>query len=107
MKVKWDAEGVDKASGEWIRITNGGSTPVSLKHWSVRDAHLRGDKHMPGYKFPPNAVIPAKDSIRVVVGKGREHGQDVLLGSPGERDDLRERHPRQEEGRRRRVPVRS
>ena len=71
LKVKWDGEGVDRASGEWIRITNGGSTPVSLGGWAIRDAHLRGDKHKPGYKFPANAVIPAGDSVRVVVGKGQ------------------------------------
>ena len=82
MKVKWDAENVDKASGEWIRITNGGRTPVSLKHWSVRDAHLRGDKHMPGYKFPANAVIPANDSIRVVVGKGKNTDKTFYWGLP-------------------------
>ena len=82
MKVKWDAPNVDKASGEWIRIHNDGTTPVSLKNWAVRDAHLRGDKQRPGYKFPSNAVIPPNDSIRVVVGKGRNTATTFYWGLP-------------------------
>jgi endonuclease YncB( thermonuclease family) len=82
MKVKWDAPNVDKASGEWIRIHNDGTTPVSLKGWTVRDAHLRGDKHKPGYKFPSNAVIPPNDAIRVVVGKGQNTATTFYWGLP-------------------------
>jgi endonuclease YncB( thermonuclease family) len=82
IKVKWDGEGVDRASGEWMRITNGGVTPVSLKGWSIRDAHLRGDKHKPGYKFPPAAVIPAGGSIKVVVGKGSNTADTFYWGFP-------------------------
>jgi endonuclease YncB( thermonuclease family) len=82
LKVKWDGEGIDRASGEWIRITNGGSRPVSLKGWTIRDAHLRGDKHKPGYKFPANAMIPAGESVRVVVGKGRNTATTFYWGFP-------------------------
>ena len=82
IKVKWDAPGVDRASGEWMRITNFGPTPVSLKGWAIRDAHLRGDKHKPGYKFPADAVIPPWGSVKVVVGKGRDTATTLHWGLP-------------------------
>jgi endonuclease YncB( thermonuclease family) len=82
IKVKWDGEGIDRASGEWMRITNLATTPVSLRGWSIRDAHLRGDKHRPGYKFPAGAVIPAGGSVKVVVGKGRDTDSTFYWGFP-------------------------
>jgi hypothetical protein len=83
MKVKWDAEGVDKASGEWIRITNTDPVnAVSLRGWAVRDAHLRGDKKQPGYKFPAGAVIPPGGAVKVVVGKGRNTADTFFWGFP-------------------------
>jgi endonuclease YncB( thermonuclease family) len=82
IKVKWDAPGKDKASGEWMRITNFGDTPVPLRGWSIRDSHLRGDKHRPGYKFPPGAVIPPNGSLKVVVGKGRNTETTFYWGMP-------------------------
>ena len=82
IKVKWDAPGIDKASGEWMRITNFGSTPVPLRGWSIRDSHLRGDKHKPGYKFPASAVIPPNGSLKVVVGKGSNTDTTFYWGMP-------------------------
>jgi endonuclease YncB( thermonuclease family) len=82
IKVKWNGEGIDRASGEWMRVTNLGSTPVSLRGWAIRDSHLRGDKRRPGYKFPPNAVIPAGGSVKVVVGKGRNSANVFYWGLP-------------------------
>jgi micrococcal nuclease len=82
IKVKWDAPGKDRTNGEWMRITNHGNTSVSLRRWSIRDAHLRGDKHRPGYKFPKNAVIPPHDSVRVIVGKGRNTDRTFYWGMP-------------------------
>ncbi|HYH58617.1 MAG TPA: lamin tail domain-containing protein [Thermoleophilaceae bacterium] len=79
MKVKWDAEGFDKPWGEWVRIVNTGTTAVPLKGWTLRDSHLRDDgvatKMKSGYNFPANAVIPARGSIRVVVGQSRDAGK--------------------------------
>ena len=43
---------------------------VSLAGWAVRDSHLRGDKHQPGYKFPSSAIIQPGGSIVVNVGRG-------------------------------------
>jgi endonuclease YncB( thermonuclease family) len=73
IKPKWDGEDKDRASGEWIRITNHDPVnSVPLGGWAVRDAHLRGDKHQPGYKFPASAVIPPSGSIVVNVGSGSD-----------------------------------
>lgn len=85
MKVKWDAQGTDKAADEWIRITNLDQTrAVPLSGWAVRDSHLRGDKRQPGYKFPSSAVVPAGGSIRVVVGRGSDTASTFYwgLGAP-------------------------
>jgi len=82
IKVKWDGPGIDRANGEWMRITNFGTTPVSLRGWSIRDSHLRGDKHRPGYKFPGDAVIQAGASVKVVVGKGRDTDRIFYWGLP-------------------------
>jgi len=73
IKPKWDGENKDRASGEWIRITNHDPVnSVPLAGWAVRDAHLRGDKHQPGYNFPASAVIPPSGSIVVNVGQGTD-----------------------------------
>ena len=61
IKPKWDGENKDRASGEWIRITNHDPVnAVPLGGWAVRDSHLRGDKHQPGYKFPSERGDPAE-----------------------------------------------
>ena len=101
-----DGPGKDKASGEWMRITNLGETPVPLRGWSIRDAHLRGDKHKPGYKFPGKRRDPAERVGQGRGGQGQEHRHHPLLGLAPEGDDLRERFERQEAGGRRGVPLR-
>ena len=83
LKVKWDAQGKDRASGEWIRITNHDTVnAVPLKGWAVRDSHLRGDKKQPGYKFPSNAIIPPGGAVKVVVGKGSNTADTFYWGLP-------------------------
>ena len=77
LKVKWDAPGTDSAAtnnGEWVRIKNGGDTPVPLRDWTLRDSHLRGDKMRSGYRFPRAAVVPAHGSVTVRVGRGIDGG---------------------------------
>ncbi|MGH2837333.1 MAG: lamin tail domain-containing protein [Thermoleophilaceae bacterium] len=81
IKPKWDGENKDRASGEWIRITNHDPfNDVPLAGWAVRDSHLRGDKHQPGYKFPSGAVIPAAGSITVNVGRGSNTANTFYWG---------------------------
>ncbi len=81
IKPKWDGENKDRASGEWIRITNHDLVnAVPLAGWAVRDAHLRGDKHKPGYKFPSSAVIPPNGSIVVNVGQGTNTAETFYWG---------------------------
>ena len=81
IKPKWDGENKDRASGEWIRITNHDPVnPVPLAGWAVRDSHLRGDKHQPGYKFPSSAVIPPTGSIVVNVGHGTNNASTFYWG---------------------------
>ena len=81
VKPKWDGENKDRASGEWIRITNHDPVhSVPLAGWAVRDSHLRGDKHQPGYKFPSSAVIPPAGSIVVNVGRGTNDGSTFHWG---------------------------
>ena len=83
IKPKWDGENKDRASGEWIRITNHDPlNSVPLAGWAVRDSHLRGDKHKPGYKFPSSAVIPPADSIVVNVGEGANDATTFHWGFP-------------------------
>ena len=83
IKPKWDGENKDRASGEWIRITNHDPVnPVPLAGWAVRDAHLRGDKHKPGYKFPSSAVIPPNGSVVVNVGQGTNTADTFYWGFP-------------------------
>jgi endonuclease YncB( thermonuclease family) len=83
IKPKWDGENKDRASGEWIRITNHDPVnAVPLAGWAVRDAHLRGDKHQPGYKFPASAVIPAGGAVVVNVGRGSNTADTFYWGFP-------------------------
>jgi len=73
MKVKWDGDGTDTPNSEWVRIKNGGLTPVSLRGWRLRDpGTLIGSKMKTGYHFPANAVIPARGSVTVHIGKGSD-----------------------------------
>ena len=55
---------------------------VPLAGWAVRDSHLRGDKHKPGYKFPSSAVIPPAGSIVVNVGEGTDDATTFHWGFP-------------------------
>ena len=81
VKPKWDGEDKDRASGEWIRITNHDPVnAVPLAGWAIRDAHLRGDKHQPGYKFPASAEVPAGGSIVVNVGQGSDTATTFYWG---------------------------
>jgi endonuclease YncB( thermonuclease family) len=67
LKVNYDAEGTDSVNlnGEWARVANASSAPVSIAGWWVRDSGLRR------YTFPAGTVVPARGSVYVHVGKGK------------------------------------
>jgi micrococcal nuclease len=76
VRVTWDAPGNDTTNvdGEFVKITNHGSTTVDLAGWWVRDS---GGRTMPtvletkrGYILPKGAIVRPGASIRVHVGKG-------------------------------------
>ncbi len=73
LSVHWDADGVDGAdlNGEWIDIRNAGPADVPLGGWWLRDSYLvYGARGVPGFAFPPYAVVPAGGSVRLYVGCG-------------------------------------
>jgi endonuclease YncB( thermonuclease family) len=85
-KVKWDAADDDakNVNGEWIRITNRSSAPVSIGDWWLRDSHFRGPRSGNfkgrGYRFPANTVVPASGSLRVHVGRGSNSATELYWG---------------------------
>ena len=73
VSVHWDADGTDGAdlNGEWVDIRNPGPTDVPLAGWWLRDSWLiYNARHVPGYEFPADAVVPAHGSLRLYVGCG-------------------------------------
>lgn len=74
--VNWDAPGDDSVNvnGEYLKISNNGTTPVSLAGWWVRDSGTRAGgtkvETRRGYIFPRGATVNAGDFIAVHVGKG-------------------------------------
>ncbi len=76
--VNWDADGSDGSNldGEWVDVRNGGDRPLSLAGWFVRDSFLRYSSaqgvKVPGFPFPPSAVVPAHGGVRVYAGCGSD-----------------------------------
>ena len=78
LSVHWDADGTDgkDLNGEWVDIRNTGATDVSLAGWWLRDSWLiYNARHVPGYEFPADAVVPAHGSLRLYVGCGTNSPQ--------------------------------
>ena len=81
LKVKWDGNGTDTPNSEWVRIKNADTVnAVSLRGWTLRDSHLRGEKMNSGYQFPANAVVPAGGSIVVHAGRGSNTADTFYWG---------------------------
>ena len=73
VSVHWDADGTDGSdlNGEWVDIRNSGATDVPLAGWWFRDSWLiYNARHVPGYEFGADAVVPAHGSLRLYVGCG-------------------------------------
>ena len=78
LSVHWDADGTDGTdlNGEWVDIRNTGATDVPLAGWWLRDSWLiYNARHVPGYEFPADAVVPAGGSLRLYVGCGSSSPQ--------------------------------
>ena len=75
VRVKWDADGNDSVNvnGEYVKITNHGSTTVSLGGWWVRDSATRKLSTLTqtrrGFIFPSGAKVAAGSSVYVHDGK--------------------------------------
>lgn len=62
----------DNLAGEWVDIVNVGSDEVSLQGWTLKDESSR---HR--YRFPENFVIPARATVRVRTGCGRDDDETL------------------------------
>ncbi len=82
--VKWDAPGNDRTNGngEYMSITNNGSSSVDLSGWWVRDSGLQGWKGR-HYTFPSGTEIPVNGTIRVHPDKGHHTKTDFYMGDHG------------------------
>ena len=74
--INFDAPGNDhqNLNGEWVRITNGGATPVSMTGWTISD---EGNKHI--YRFPTFS-LDAGATVTVYTGPGRNTGAELYMG---------------------------
>ncbi len=74
--AQWDADGNDheNVNGEWVRITNSGSSSLSLNGWQVRDSALNI------YDFPASASIAAGGSVTLYVGSGTNTSKKFYWG---------------------------
>jgi endonuclease YncB( thermonuclease family) len=79
--VNWDAPGNDmeNVNGEYVRITNRGTSAVSLAGWRVRDNAYRGT-YARGYVFPRGTRVAAGDSVYVHPGRGASTGRHFYWG---------------------------
>jgi micrococcal nuclease len=75
VQVNWDAAGDDavNVNGEYVKITNRGTSTVRLAGWWVRDSATRQSateaQTRRGYIFPAGAQVAAGASVYVHVGK--------------------------------------
>ncbi len=74
--INFDAPGNDhqNLNGEWVKITNGDTTPVSMTGWTISD---EGNKHT--YRFPTFS-LDAGATITVYTGSGRNTGNELYMG---------------------------
>jgi micrococcal nuclease len=81
VRVEWDAPGNDSANinGEYAAVTNGGTLPLPLGGWWIRDNAYRGTKAH-GYAFPAGLVLAPGATVRVHPGVGSNSGGDLYWG---------------------------
>jgi hypothetical protein len=60
---------------EYVKITNKGTTAVSMRGWKITD---KGAKHT--YKFPSSFVLKSKNAVTLYTGKGRNTATKLYWG---------------------------
>jgi micrococcal nuclease len=80
MRINYDGDGndFDNVNGEWARVTNASGVPVPLAGWWFRDSALRR------FTFPAGAVVPARGTVTLRMGRGGNGGNEFHwgLGAP-------------------------
>lgn len=60
---------------EYVKITNKGTTAVSMKGWKITD---KGAKHT--YKFSSSYTLKAKSTVTLYTGKGKNTATKLFWG---------------------------
>jgi endonuclease YncB( thermonuclease family) len=94
MQLNYDADGgdLDNVNGEWARIFNRSSFPVSLRRWTFRDSAALT------YRFPRRARVPAHGSVLLRMGRGRNGGGTFHWGLRTPPFQNPDNHPRRAVG---------
>jgi len=73
---KFNSPGDDKINlnGEWVEITNNGTSPISMPCWTLSD---KNNKHL--YRFPI-FTLNAGASVKVHTGSGTDTATDLYFG---------------------------
>jgi endonuclease YncB( thermonuclease family) len=81
VSIRYDGDGNDKVNlnTEWVDIVNGGTQPVSLAGWWLRDSSNLGYKAH-GYPFPPSASVAPGSRLRVHIGRGPDDATNLHMG---------------------------
>ena len=77
--INFDAPGNDhnNLNGEWVKITNYGSTSVMMEGWTLSD---EGNKHI--YRFPQSFGIDPGASVTVYTGCGSNSANTLYWCEP-------------------------
>ncbi len=73
-RLEPDAPGDDSQNpnGEWVEVTNEGSSPIELTGWSLRD---ESSQHR--FEFPVGFQLGSGDKVRVLSGCGNAAGDQL------------------------------
>ena len=74
--TQFDAPKNDNSNlnGEWVEITNNGTSPISMSCWTLSD---EGNKHL--YRFPI-FTLDAGASVKVYTGSGTDTATELYFG---------------------------
>jgi YD repeat-containing protein len=65
----------ETANQEYVKITNKGTTAVSMKNWKITD---KGAKHT--YKFSSSYTLKSKATVTIYTGKGKNTATKLYWG---------------------------
>jgi micrococcal nuclease len=80
VSIRYDADGDDRVNlnGEWIDIVNGGTLPVPLGGWWLRDSSNLGYQAH-GYDIPAGVSVEPGSRVRVHIGSGTNDATNLYL----------------------------